>query len=206
MTLNADNVRVAVTGALYWDKTATAVAPAGISGALDTLLVDLGYVSEEGATLTMPGEAEATAIRAWQNGRIARVIRTPSEDQPTIALQLIETKLEVVEFVFGVEVTQGSEAGRYVIDANAERKHGRAVLDVIDGDNVKRHWIPKGIVTEVGEITYANGEAIGYQVTIECERDETLGGNIEVWETALAAAVTVPLTIGTTAVGAGVIA
>lgn len=186
MTLNADNVRVAVTGALYWDKTNTAAAPTGVSSELDPLLVDLGYVSEEGATLTMPGEAEATPIRAWQNGRIVRVIRTPSEDQPTIALQLIETKLEVVEMVFGVEVTQDSESGRYVIDANTERKHARAVLDVIDGDNVKRHWIPKGIVTEVGEITYANGEEIGYQVTIECERDETLGGNIEVWETALA--------------------
>ena len=94
--LNASNVRQAIAGAVYYDGTRLAAAPTGTNSAV-TDYDDLGYVSEDGVTLTMPGSGDATAIKAWQNGATVRTIRTPSEDQPELSLTLLETKVEVIE-------------------------------------------------------------------------------------------------------------
>ena len=194
MGLNADNVRLAVTGAFYYDRTGASDAPTGVSSVLDERLVDFGFVHEDGVTLTMPSEGDSTPIRAWQNGAIVRVIRTPSEDQPTFELKFIETKLEVIETYFNVTVIRGVEAGHYVVNTNTARPHGRAVLDVIDGDKATRYHAPRAIVTGVEEITLANSDPTGFGVTIECEFDPTLGGptgdggQLEVWDTSLRAA------------------
>jgi hypothetical protein len=40
-------------------------------------------------------------------------------------------------------------------------------------------------VTEVGDRVYANGDPIGYEVTIEAEYNSTLAGNAKLWSTRL---------------------
>lgn len=184
MALDASKVRVAVTGAVYYDPTGAAAAPTGTASAL-TGYDDLGYVSEDGVTLTMPGAGDTTPIRAWQNGAVVRTIRLPSEENPTLGLTLIETKLEVIEAVFGVTVSQTATEGTFEIDTTELRSHARLILDVIDGAELIRAFAPKPIVTEVSEITLANTSAIGYGVTIDCEKDNTLGYQLKTWMTAL---------------------
>jgi len=182
--LNASNVRQAIAGAVYFDKTGAAAAPTGTAS--DTTgYDDLGYVSDSGVTLTMPGGGDSTPIKAWQNGATVRIIRTPSEDQPELSLTLIETKVEVIEAVFGVTVEQGETEGSFVINTNATRDHARLIFDVIDGDELIRIYAPKAIVTEVGEMAFTNGDPIGYEVTIACEYDDDLKGQAKVWSTAL---------------------
>ena len=187
MALDAGNVNVAVTGSVSFDPTGAAAAPTGTASAL-TGLTDLGYVSEDGVTLTMPGAGDTTAIKAWQNGATVRTIRTAPEDEPTLGFTLIETKLETIEAAFGVTVTQTATEGSFVINTNAAREPGALVFDVVDGNELIRVYAPKATVTELGEITFANSDAIGYELTVTLEFDATLGGQAKVWQTALKSA------------------
>lgn len=184
MALSAANVRVAVTGALYVDSAGSATPPTDAAAAL-TGFDDLGYVSEDGVTLTFPEAGDSTPIRAWQNGATVRTVRSTSDELPSLALTLIETKLEVIETVFGVTVTQTASDGSFVIDSTATRAALPIVLDVVDDAEIIRIYAPAAVVTSIGEIALTSTDAIGYNVTFELDRDSTLGGNAKTFMTAL---------------------
>lgn len=183
MALDASKVRVAITGAVSVAPLGT-TAPTGTASAIASH-VDLGYIGEDGVTETQPGAGDPTTIRAWQNNAAVRVIRTPTEDLPTWSFVLLETKLEVIELYYKTEVTQTATEGSYAIDTDATDPGHDFVIDVVDGDQLERVHIPRGFVSEVGDKVYANSEPIGYEVTIEGERDATLGYNAMVWATSL---------------------
>jgi hypothetical protein len=61
----------------------------------------------------------------------------------------------------------------------------RWVIDVVDGTDLIRIVVPSGQVTELGDVTYVNGDAIGRPVTITAYPDVTgnkayiyLGGSL----------------------------
>lgn len=180
---DATKVRVAVTGAVFKGPT-SATAPTGTSGSPDAAFVDLGFISEDGVEISLPGSGDSTPIKAWQDGTTVRVIRTPSEDNPTWKFQMLETTKATVEEYFGVTVTQTATEGSFEYEVT-NRSHGSYVVDVVDGAELIRDYVPYGIVTEVESITLANGEPIGYGVTVEGERDPVLGYNFKRWATAL---------------------
>lgn len=182
MALNVDNVSRGVTGVVSVGALAAAAPTSASSVLVDH--EDLGWVSEDGVTRTMPGTGDREVVRGWQNNGIVLVIRTSNDENPTFQFVLLESKIEVVEYVLGVTVTQSATDGKWVIDADAARVHHSLVLDVIDGSRIRRQYVPKGIVTELGDQVYAFGEAIGWEVTVEAERDETTGGHIVEWDTA----------------------
>lgn len=184
MALDAANVRVAVTGAVYADPTGAAAAPTDTGSAL-TGMDDLGYVSEDGVTLTFPDAGDKTALKAWQNGATVRTVRSTTDDSPTIALTLIETKLEVIEAVFGVEVTQTATDGSWEYDVNSTRDPMPVVIDVIDGSELIRCYAPQATVSSIGDLSLTHTDAIGYEVTFDCERDSAAGFNLKTWMTAL---------------------
>lgn len=177
------NVAVAITGVISVGNTG-GTAPTGTASAL-TSMTDLGFVGEDGVTQTIPGAGDSTTIKAWQNGATVRVVRQATEDRPTWTFVMIETKKEVVETYYGATVTQTATEGSFVIDVNLLRGRKAYVIDVIDGAELERVFIPQGEVVEVGDKVYANGEVIGYEVTIEGHRDTALGGNAKVWSTRL---------------------
>jgi len=180
---DADNVRVAVSGAVMHGPYATA-APTG-TGGTTTGHLDLGFVNEDRVAITKPGASDATPIRAWQNGQVVRTIRSTGEDMPTVEFVLLETSIAVVEAALGVSVTSTLTEGHYDIDTDVLPAAGSWIVDVIDGAELIRSHAPKA--TPVGEVvmTYKNDEPIGYTVTLECERDTTAGYNIRTWATAL---------------------
>lgn len=158
MALNSDNVRVAVTGALYVGPT-TVTAPTSASSALGQDLKDLGYFSDDGVTETR--DRSTDTIRGWQKAATLREVVT----EASLSFQgvLVETKKETVELYYGSAVaTDGS------IKINPSNTGGRKtyVLDIIDGDELIRAYIPSGEITEVGDQTFASGEPIGYDVTV----------------------------------------
>ena len=164
MTLDASKVRVAITGAISVGPIGT-TAPTGTASAI-TPRVDLGYVGEDGVTESQPGAGDSNPIKAWQ-------------------FVLLETKKQVIELYYKTTVTQTVTEGSYEIDSTATDAGHDFVIDVVDGAELERVHIPRGFVSEVGDKVYANGEAIGYEVTIEGEADSTLGYNAKVWATAL---------------------
>jgi hypothetical protein len=161
MALDSDNVRVAVTGAVYVGPT-SAAAPTSSASTLSGF-TDLGYVSADGITETI--ERTTNQIRAWQGGSLVREVT--SEGTYSVTLTFIETNQEVLELYFGSAITGGE------LDGDPTTTGGRKsfVMDVVDGTIVERTYIPAGEITAVGERTLASGEAIGYNVTITAYAD-----------------------------------
>jgi len=182
MALDASKVRSAVTGAVSRGATG-ATAPTGTGSAL-TGFTDLGYISEDGVDIELPDAGDATPIKAWQNGATVRTVRVPSEDAPTWHFTMLETKLETVETYFGVTVTQGVSEGSFTYTVTS-RGHNSYVVDVVDGAELIRDYIPYGIVSSVGAQTLSNGDIVGYEVTIDGEMSPTTGYNFKRWATAL---------------------
>lgn len=183
MALDASKVRVAITGAVSKGLT-SAAAPTGTASTL-TGFVDGGYIGEDGVTLTLPDGGDRTTLRAWQNGAPVRVLRTPSEDNPTLGFVFLETNLTTIETYFGVTITQTATEGSFEFDVQDVRGHNSYVLDVVDGAELIRNYAPNAIVTSVGDLVYNGTEPIGYEITLECERDNTKGYNFKQWSTAL---------------------
>lgn len=182
MTLDSDNVRVAVTGAVMKGAT-SATAPTG-TGGTTTGFTDLGYIGEDGVEISLPDAGDATPIKAWQNNTTVRTIRSTSDDLPSWTFTMLETNLKTVETYFGVTVTQTVSEGsfEYTVEGRTADSY---IIDTVDGSELQRDYIPQGVVASVGSQTLANGEVTGYEVTIEAELDSGVGYNFKRWSTAL---------------------
>lgn len=167
MSLLAAAVRVGITGELYAAPVGTA-APTSSTAALNAAFIGMGYVSEDGVTETYEDTIEN--IIAWQNATVVRAATT--ESIARLQCTLIETKGEVMELFHKGSQVAVVGAGQWKIDVKAAQADPRAfVLDVVDGAKHLRLYVPTGEVTERGEIVYANGTPIGFDVTITCYPD-----------------------------------
>ena len=135
---------------------------------LDEAYVPLGYVGEDGVTET--SERSTEVIRAWGGVKV-RTVQT--EYGCSVSLTLIESRrAETLRTVFGDDnvVVAGG-----VITVKRNEKvlpHRQWVIDMKDGENARRLDIVYGQITEVGDISYVDGEAISYEVTISCDPDD----------------------------------
>ena len=167
MATLASNVRVGVTGEVSVATVGT-TRPTSSTSALDAGYVGLGYVSEDGVTRTPNDTSEQ--IVAWQGAAVVRTVFT--ESFWTFQFTLIETKGEVVELFYKGSTIAVVSAGQWKVEVGGAQSDPRAfVIDVIDGTKHYRFDIPNGEVTERGETKYANGEAVGYDVTITAYAD-----------------------------------
>lgn len=182
MALDASKVRVAVTGAVFKGLT-SATAPTGTAGA-PSGFTDLGYIGEDGVEIELPDSGDAEPIKAWQNGTTVRVIRTPSEDNPTWTFTMLESSIATIETYFGVTVASAASEGSFEFVAGT-RPYNSYIVDAVDGAELLRDYIPRGLVTSVGSHTLSNGEPIGYTVTVEGELDTVKNYNFKRWATAL---------------------
>jgi len=167
MALLAAAVRVGVTGELSVAPVGTAAPTTSVSS-LNASFVGLGYVSEDGVTESYDDTVEE--IVAWQNAVVVRSNTTQSK--ATLQMRLIETKGKTLELFHKASAVAVVSAGQWKIDVEGPQSDPRAfVLDVIDGTKHLRIYVANGEVTERGEIVYANGEAVGYDITITCYPD-----------------------------------
>lgn len=177
MSKNIDEVRVGVDGVVAvapFGSTAPTTAVSSLPGAY----VDYGYVSDAGVTESTSVTSEK--IRAWQKAKVVRT--TITEATVSWSLVLIQTSAETVALYHGGIVEAD---GSIVVDPSAERPVLAVVIDVIDGDEIIRSFAPEAQVTEVGDLVYQNGAPIGYEVTIEANYNEALGGAVKKWYSSL---------------------
>jgi hypothetical protein len=180
MATDSTKVRVAVTGAVSVAPTGS-TAPTDASTALAVAFLDLGLIGEGGVT-----EARSRStndIKAWQNGATVRTVVT--DGTLTYHFVMLETKKETVETAYGTTVTQTVSNGSFVIVPTSTGGRKSFVLDVVDGAEIRRVYIPQGEVTDAGDIVYSNGDPIGYEVTVTAYVDSTISGNAKVWASAL---------------------
>ena len=159
-----------VAGAVYRAPSGTS-APTDSTTALATAFKCLGYCSEDG--LSNNNSPSSESIRAW-GGDIVYTYQSEKDD--TFTLKLIESlNLDVLKTVYGDANVTGTLAQGLVVKANAtEMPESVWAIDmVLRGGGTKRIVIPCGKVSEIGEIKYADNEAVGYEITISCMPDAT---------------------------------
>jgi hypothetical protein len=157
-----------VGGAIYRAPIGTTL-PTDATTALDNAFVCLGYVSEDG--LTNDNSPESEDIKAW-GGDTVLTLQTSKED--TFGFTLIEAlNIEVLKTIYGDANVTGTLATGITVKANNKEldEYVWAIDMVLRGGALKRIVIQDGKVSEVGTITYADGEAVGYETTLGTSPD-----------------------------------
>lgn len=166
MANNAENVsagKPAIAGAVFRAAKGT-TAPTDATTALAADFKALGYCSEDG--LVNSNSPSVTNIKAW-GGDIVLPVQEEKED--TFQLTLIEVlNLDVLKAVYGSTNVSGALSTGVTVQANAkEPEEGVWAVDMVMNSNtVKRVVIPHGKITEIGDITYTDTDAVGYEITI----------------------------------------
>lgn len=168
MAANAENVLVAVTGSVYVGSTEL-TTPTDSTTAPNVGFLELGYLSEDG--ITEATDVDSDEIVAWQNGTVVR--RTITSQAKTFEFTMIETRQAVLEFVRPGSAITGS-TGAYTQEVGAISSVRKALIfDILDGTTHLRKVVPNCEITDFGDIEYANGEPIGYPVTVTAYPDDS---------------------------------
>lgn len=158
----------AIGGAVHRAPLGTAL-PTSATATLGAEFAALGYISEDGMTNSDSRDSES--VKAWGGDTVLNVL-TSRED--TFTFTLIEAlNIEVLKMVYGDENVSGDKASGIVVKANSNcDTEAVYVVDMILKDNVlKRIVLPDARVSEVGDISYKDAEAVGYETTLTCMPD-----------------------------------
>lgn len=166
MASNADFLRAGATG-VGWTGATGVTFPTGFATPA-TGWSDVGYISDDGLTNAMSEERQTWT--PW--GRSSPVRTQVTSSVKTFQLTCWETNPVVMGLYYKKDAAAlAPNATTDIIDftdANALTQDRRAFLfDVADGaNNLIRHAIPLGEVTERGDVVYKTTELIAYQMTI----------------------------------------
>ena len=160
-----------VAGAVYRAPLGTTL-PTDATTALVSAFADMGYISEDGIVNSNSPETEK--IKAW-GGQIVLVVSTEKPD--TIKLTFLESlNANVLKTVYGdtkVTVDDTNHTITVAAGAAALEDNGYAIDISMRGGALKRTVIPRGELSELGDIVYKDDEAVGYEVTLECMPDSS---------------------------------
>lgn len=157
-----------VGGSVFRAPAGTAL-PTDASSELSEVFECLGYISEDG--LNYATERETEEIKAWGGDT---VLRPQTGFSDSVTMTFIEAlNINVQKTVRGDANVSGTlEQGMTVkVNGEPDTPHVYVIEQVLNGNVAFRTVIPNGTVTEIGEVTYADGDAVGYETTIGCTVD-----------------------------------
>ena len=178
MSNTATNVsagKPAVSGAIYRAlRTNNLTVPTTASATLDAGFKCLGYVSEDGVKNSM--SIEGGQINAWGGDVVLPFEKSRKDEFKFKLLEILND--DVLKAVFGdsnVSVTAATSSAPKAIAVNVDSDEQVEAVWVIDmllrGNNPKRIVIPYGKISAIGEISYKDDEAVGYDLTIAASAD-----------------------------------
>ncbi|PQD40211.1 phage tail protein [Enterococcus durans] len=168
-TENVSTAKPKIGGAIYSAPLGTTL-PTNAIAELNEAFKSLGYISEDG--LKNNNTPETDAIKAW-GGDTVDVVQNEKAD--TFSYTLIEAlNVDVLKEVYGVNNVSGSLETMITIKANSTplEAHSLVVDMVLKAGILKRIVIPNATISEIGEINYANENAIGYETTLTAMPDK----------------------------------
>lgn len=157
-----------VGGAIFVADTGTTL-PTDATSTLATGFAGLGYCEESGVTQSRSSSTDE--VKAWGGDT---VLITEDDTSETTQFTLIEVmNVNVLKEVFGADNVSGTLETGITIQSGAESHQARAwVIDmVLKNDALKRIVIPKGTITEIGDVVYNDTDPVGYPITITAASD-----------------------------------
>lgn len=168
-SLNVTAGKPKTTGAVYVGATTLAL-PTDAVAQLAEGFTEVGYASEDG--LTNSNSRSVESIKAWGGDT---VLTTQTEKTDTFSLTLIEAmNVDVLKIVHGDDNVSGAISTGITVEVNAKELPYKAwVFDMLYKGAAKRIVIPRGKVTEIGDVSYVDNGAVAYPITISAEPDES---------------------------------
>lgn len=167
MANNAGNVQIGkpnIAGGI-WKGGMNATLPTSATTAVDEAsFACIGYCSEDGVTNS--SSISTQDIKAWGGDIVASPL---TEKKDTFKFKMIESgNTDVLKLVHGDENVSGALATGITVKANAaDKTNHKFIIDLqVSNTVLKRITIPAGKITEIGDVVYKDGEAVGYEVTI----------------------------------------
>ena len=170
MAQNALEVSVGkprAAGGIY-SAEPTTTPPTDATTALGSTFKNLGYVSDDG--LVNGIAIDTSDIIAWGGDKVLTVRTSRSE---TFAWTFIQTNADVLAEVYGPDNVTETGGALTVLHNNKDLPARLYVFEILlTGNRVKRIVVPNAQITEVGDVTYVDGDPIGYEVTLAAYPDD----------------------------------
>lgn len=136
---------------------------------LNEAFLSLGYCSESGVVNS--NSPSTQSVKAW-GGDV--VLDTQTDKPDTFKFTLIEAlNVNVLKTTYGDNNVTGDLTTGIAVKANSDEQQEFAwVIDMIlKGGALKRIVLPNAKVTAVGDITYSDTAAVGYETTVSAVPD-----------------------------------
>ncbi len=159
---NVTAAKPASGGAVYRAPLGTTL-PTNSTTALSGFTA-LGYCSEDG--LTNNNTVTSDSLKAWGGDT---VLTFQSDKEDTFSFTLLEAlNADVLKTIYGEANVSGSLSSGISVSSKADEPTEYVwVFDMITrGNATKRIVLPDAKVTELGEISYSDTAAVGYQITL----------------------------------------
>ena len=136
--------------------------PTTANAALDSAFTNVGFVSTDGVKRNIA--LDSNIIKAW-GGAVAAALSSGKTE--TFKFKVIEAyNVPLLAMVLGS--ASGTLESGITADSNghAQEAHAWVVTMLETNGNGHRIVIPKGVITEIGEIDYVDNDVTGYELTI----------------------------------------
>lgn len=157
-------------GAVYVAASGTTL-PTDASTALDsTAFTCLGYISDAG--LTNSTEITTETIKAWGGDEVLNIFQGRSDSFQFTLLEALD--VNVLKLVYGDDNVSGTLSTGISIEVQSDIELPEQVMVVemiMKNGTLKRIVIPCATVTNVGDVTYSDSAAVGYDTTVKATPD-----------------------------------
>lgn len=165
MPVDTDSVLIAGNGSLHTAPVGSTL-PTDVSTALDAAFIDVGWISDEGATLSVSKDMEPVPV--WQQFEPVKYVVTSSDT--TISATLRQWDQNTVRLAFGggtvEETSVGSGVFRYEPPGPEEIDERAIVLTWLYDTYTYRFVAPRALITEGVESTFVRSAPSDLPITL----------------------------------------
>lgn len=162
MALNATQIRLGITGAVYSAPVGTAF-PATAVAVPAAAWIEHGYLTEDAISIGISTETQA--IMGWQSLAALRNVKLSSEFAVTFGLMQRNAANLKLAFGGGTIVVAGTSQ-MFTPPALGAVDERAFMFEVTDGIITDRYLLERGLASMSGEVNFRKDEATAYNLTV----------------------------------------